>query len=82
VINNRIAYGDVKSKIRHASSLIESIELFDVYHGKGIEEGKKSLAVHLCLRSPDRTLSTQEADEAIQKISRVLEKKFNAIIRS
>jgi len=47
-----------------AGSLLESIELFDVYAGEHIEPGQKSLAYALRFRAEDRTLTAEEASEA------------------
>ncbi|GAA4837157.1 phenylalanine--tRNA ligase subunit beta [Garicola koreensis] len=47
-----------------AGDLLESIELFDVYSGEGIEAGKKSLAFALRFRAEDRTLTSEEASAA------------------
>jgi len=52
-----------------------------VYRGQGIEEGKKSLAVHLSFRSSERTLEAVEVDEEITKIRQVLEGTFGAMMR-
>ena len=52
---------------RGAGKLLEQITLFDVYTGAQIAAGKKSVAFSLTLRAPDRTLTDQEADEAVTK---------------
>ena len=76
-----IPWGDIEKRVRICSPLLESIELFDVYRGHGIEEGEKSMAVHLTLRASDRTLDAHDADEAVKSIARLLEKEFCAIMR-
>ena len=43
-----------------AGDLLERLEVFDVYEGPSLEEGKKSIAIKLILRAPDRTLSDEE----------------------
>jgi len=47
---------------------LESVEVFDVYHGKGLPEGKKSLAFSLVFRSAERTLTDDEVNAACLKI--------------
>ncbi len=47
---------------------LESVEVFDVYHGKGLPEGKKSLAFSLVFRSAERTLTDDEVNAVGQKI--------------
>ena len=44
--------------------MLEAAEVFDVYAGKGIPEGKKSVAIALRFRAADRTLTADEASEA------------------
>lgn len=57
-----------------AGKLLENIELFDVYTGSQIEEGKKSVAFSLRLRAEDRTLTDEEADNVVKKSIKALEK--------
>ncbi len=57
-----------------ASRLLEKIELFDVYTGAQIPEGKKSVAFSVTLRSADNTLSDEEIDAVTAKIFAKLEK--------
>ena len=56
-----------------AGRLCEKIELFDVYEGTQIPEGKKSVAFSVWLRSQDSTLTDKEIDEANAKIIKKLE---------
>ena len=62
-------------------SILESVSLFDVYKGKGIPSGKKSVAYSLKLRRSDRTLTDTECDDAMQKAISTLEEKFEAKLR-
>ena len=54
--------------------ILESILLFDVYEGAQIAEGMKSVAFNLTLRSPERTLTDEEADAAVKRAIAALEK--------
>jgi phenylalanyl-tRNA synthetase beta chain len=47
---------------------LESVEIFDVYQGQGLPEGKKSLAFSLVFRAADRTLTDGEVHAVFQKI--------------
>ncbi|MBQ9965766.1 MAG: phenylalanine--tRNA ligase subunit beta [Clostridia bacterium] len=60
--------------ISGASRLLEKVELFDVYTGSQIPEGKKSVAFSVWLRSADSTLSDTQIDEISEKIVAKLEK--------
>ena len=55
---------------------LESVSLFDVYEGKGLPEGCKSLAFSLSFRAPDRTLKTEEIGKAFDSICSEIGKKF------
>ncbi len=48
--------------------LLRSIRLFDIYRGRGIPEGKKSLAFRLTLRSDERTLTDADSDAVISAV--------------
>ena len=60
---------------------LESIQLFDVYRGKQIPEDKKSVAFSVTMRSPDRTLTDEEADGAMKRVVKALLKE-NITLRS
>ena len=47
--------------------ILEKIELFDVYRGSQIPEGKKSVAFNLVLRQPDRTITDEQSESAVKK---------------
>ncbi len=66
---------------RSGVSLIESIKLFDVYRGKQLGEGKKSVSFSVSLRSADHTLTVEEADKAAAKILRGVERQLGITIR-
>ena len=51
---------------------VEGVEVFDVYHGKGLPEGKKSLAFSLVFRSAERTLTDDEVNAAFAKIQQAI----------
>ncbi|MEN9841498.1 MAG: hypothetical protein RL376_1298 [Verrucomicrobiota bacterium] len=51
-----------------AAFALESVEVFDVYTGKGVPEGQQSLAYALTFRAPDRTLTDDEVNVAFTKV--------------
>ncbi|SDY97694.1 phenylalanine--tRNA ligase subunit beta [Nitrosomonas sp. Nm33] len=63
------------------AAIISEIHLFDVYSGKGMEFGKKSLAFRILLQDTEKTLVDKEIDEAISELIGILESKFNAKLR-
>ena len=71
----------MEKQLRSVSELLHSIELFDVYQGKGVDPDKKSLAIHLTFRSSDRTLSSEEVDNEMSRLRDLLVGQFGAIMR-
>jgi phenylalanyl-tRNA synthetase beta chain len=75
--------GKLLSDIRsYAGKSLEDAYVFDVYSGKGVEEGKKSVAVRLVFRLADRTLTDEEADAGVKKILKKLENEQGIVLRS
>ncbi len=69
VADETVPAADIAERIEQgAGSLLESLTLFDVYRGENIGAGKKSLAYNLVLRDPVRTLTDEEADDAIRRV--------------
>ncbi len=66
---------------RGAKGLLKQADLFDVYRGKGIDPGKKSVAFNLVLRADDRSLTAEEADEDVKSILALLERELGAVLR-
>ena len=60
---------------------LESVELFDVYKGAPIPDGRKSVAFSLTLRAADQTLTEEHASETVSAILEALERKHGAVIR-
>lgn len=82
VVNERTEFAAILEAAQKQSELLVSFELFDVYRGKGVEDGHKSMAAHLKFRSHERTLEAAEVDEDLAKIRTVLESEFGATLRS
>ena len=72
----------VLATIREAAGeWLTDLRLFDVYHGKGIDPHRKSLAVGLTWQHPSRTLNDDEVSTTTQNILTCLEQRFNATLR-
>lgn len=82
LVNIDVDAADIeKAMTKAAGQNLTQITLFDVYTGKQVEEGKKSLAFSLTFQSNDKTLTDAEIDPAIEKIVAKLQKDFNANLR-
>ena len=82
VCDDALTAGELISCIREAGGeYLKGCEVFDVYRGANIPEGKKSVAFSLTLRSDDQTLTDAHADEAVQAVLAALHAKFGAVIR-
>ena len=74
LVDSDLPVGNIEKAISQgAGRLLEKIELFDVYQGAQIPEGKKSVAYSVYLRSQDSTLTDKEIDEVNSKIIKKLE---------
>lgn len=62
--------------------LVKEIEVFDIYEGKYVEEGKKSIAIRIVLQSDNETLETNQVNDLITKMINELEEKCNVTLRS
>ena len=82
VVNEDAASSTITAAIASkAGSDLKAANLFDVYVGKGIAKGKKSLTYSLSWQSKNRTLTDDEVDKIMGKIVSFLSKKFNAKLR-
>lgn len=61
--------------------IVDAISVFDVYRGKGIENGKKGLAFRVLLQDTQKTLTDAEVDAALAGLRRVLEQEYGAKLR-
>ena len=72
----------VADELREAAGeLLESVRLFDVYRGPGIESGARSLAYRLRFCSPERTLTDQEVGELRARCIDAVAGAFGAVLR-
>jgi phenylalanyl-tRNA synthetase beta chain len=64
------------------NKLLKEIDLFDVYEGKNLEQGKKSYALSFILQDETQTLTDKVIDGVMQKIQLAYEKELGAKLRS
>ena len=79
VVGADVPAADVLAVVRgHAGALLEGAEVFDVFRGAQLGEGRLSLAVHLTFRAPDRTLTDDEVRERVDAVVAALRSELGA----
>ncbi len=63
-------------------AIVRSVRLFDLYHGKNLPAGRKSLAFRIVMQDTEKTLTDAEADSAIAQMIELLGQRFGATLRS
>ncbi len=82
VVDESVGAGALCDIAREAAGeWLTEVEVFDVYRGKGIESGRKSIALSLILQHYSRTLEDRDVEEVITRVTRGLRDQFNATIR-
>jgi phenylalanyl-tRNA synthetase beta chain len=82
VVDASVRAGDlVKAAQAAERSLVSDIGVFDVYQGKGLPEGSKSIAINVRLQPRERTLTDAEIEAAIARIVAEVSKKTGATLR-
>jgi phenylalanyl-tRNA synthetase beta chain len=82
VVDQSVQHEDVVTLIRKADPKdLESFGLFDIYQGKGIEKGRKSLAYNFVYRSAQQTLTDKKVNKVHQKLTDFLCEKLGATLR-
>ncbi|HAS8502725.1 TPA: phenylalanine--tRNA ligase subunit beta [Vibrio vulnificus] len=82
VVDEAVASGDiVNACLEVGGEFLKAAKPFDVYVGKGVEEGKKSLAIALTLQSNERTLEDADIAGAVDAIVAHVSEKFGASLR-
>ncbi len=62
-------------------NLLKEVDLFDVYEGNNLPDGKKSYAVSFVLQDESKTLEEKQIDKIMQKLQQTFEKNLNAVLR-
>ncbi len=78
-----VPYAQVDNVLKSQKyGILEKVELFDVYTGRNVPEGSKSLAFHLTFRSQEKTLALEEAQQTLNDIIQSLKEAFGITVRS
>ncbi len=82
IVDQRVEAEALLREIRRATDdLLKDVYVFDVYRGKQIEAGKKSVAIRCIFQSPHRTLTEEEVNPRMEAIFQRLQKQFQAKLR-
>lgn len=82
LLDSNITFAQVEMTARKADQkLLKKVELFDVYTGKNLPEGKKSYAVSFYLQDASATLTDKQIDKSMQRVRTLLEKELGAELR-
>jgi phenylalanyl-tRNA synthetase beta chain len=83
VVDAKVSAEEIVKAAKAAErALIEKVDIFDVYEGKGVPEGKKSLAISVRLQPRDKTLTDAEIDAIAQKIVEAVTKATGGVLRT
>ncbi|MDI6760197.1 MAG: phenylalanine--tRNA ligase subunit beta [Candidatus Brocadiaceae bacterium] len=82
VVDEGVTWAEIESCVRGAGAkFLEKVEFFDLYRGKQVPPGKKSVAFRIHFRAPDRTLTGEEVDRAREVIISELTRRLGATVR-
>jgi len=83
LVNENVSVQAILDTVRNAKiPLLHSLALFDIYKGKGIAEGKKSLAFLVLMQDTQKTLTDAEADEVTAKVLDLMVRQHGAELRT
>lgn len=82
LLDENVEFAQIEQIARHSEKkLLKKVELFDVYQGKNLPEGKKSYAVNFILENEEQTLNDKQIDAIMQKLIKNLTTKLGAELR-
>jgi phenylalanyl-tRNA synthetase beta chain len=82
IVDDGVAWQQIVDAVTSLSDArIQSVELFDVYRGTGVPEGRQSLALSLSLQDPEKTLDDAAIQELVDQVVQVLRERTGAELR-
>ena len=82
LVDKKITYKEIEDlAFKTERKLLKSVNLFDAYEGKNIEDGKKSYAVRFILSNKEKTLTNNEINHIMDKLIATYEKELGATLR-
>lgn len=82
LVDKNVSYAELEEAAKkNGSQYLKEVNLFDVYEGKNLPEGKKSYALSFYLLNEEKTLEEKEITEVMNKLIKTFEQQFNAELR-
>lgn len=84
LVDEEVKVGDIidaATQISQAKEMLSSVNVFDIYRGKNIDAGKKSVALSFVLKREDRTLTDDEAESFVTSFIDVVKERLGAKVR-
>jgi len=82
LVDDAVAFESVYAVARQTEkSLLKDVNLFDVYQGKNLPEGKKSYAISFILQDTTKTLTEEQIDKIMNKLQKNMENELGASLR-
>ena len=82
LIDKNIEFTQIEQIARQSEKkLLKNVELFDVYEGKNLPEGKKSYAVNFILQDTEKTMGDKQIEAIMNKLIAQIKKQLNAELR-
>lgn len=82
IVDEKIPVGDIIASVKETEhEILEDVQLFDIYRGQQVEDGKKSIALSMTYRHRDKTLTDEEAQSVHGAITQMLKERFDAVLR-
>lgn len=82
ILDSEIEAGKIIDTVKKVNKeLIKEVHIFDIYQGKNMEDGKKSIAFSIKIQPVDRTLTSEEIDGISNKVIKDITEKFGGVLR-
>ncbi len=82
LLDNKVEFKELyNTAFQSEKKLLKEVDLFDVYEGDKLPEGKKSYALSFVLQDENKTLNDKQIDKIMQKLQQSFEKNFDAVLR-
>jgi phenylalanyl-tRNA synthetase beta chain len=82
LLDNSVSFGALReAALSTERKLLKSVNLFDVYKGKNLPEGKKSYALTFTIQDDEKTLTDKQIDKIMNKLQQKFETDFGAVLR-